>query len=463
MISLVSTGRAPPRRTRNGADYARCSCGHRAAEVLRAYGVSTLDPRTPEQWTRHLAEEAPYLAALRAVGAPASEVDRLEAEHAYYEVLLSGGVALPTGDDPFSVDAHGALEDDLAEEFRAALLDRAGVSLTTSGTSLAFVRAAGTSSSPLDSVDYGELAKTLEQTAASDVAARAKRTKETEAQIDDLGRAVDRYTGVPIGSWLAGASKLALGVVGTVVRWVQGDWNSDEQKQRALDAVRRSIEGGILPKPFDAEEDFAKTYADSVEADLSRVGNLESPWSGVFGDYRSSLLANAGDPLVTSIFPGTDGYFSLEFGPPFLCGAIGDSLGKNDPHEGLWTTGPGWSYALANLVAAVARARFGGSIEPYLRKAYAALPVVYSVHPTICSGRGYKGDADTWDYDMGPILYVVQAWLAVSPSAHAEALEGKAPVSSDPYAGKLTAPKSGSVWPWLALAGAGVALWRYSS
>jgi hypothetical protein len=407
---------------------------------MHAAGMTVLDPRTPGEWRVHMAEEerpGGLFDRLVEAGADPDEVSRLRAEHAFYEVLLDAGKPLPAGNEPMSVDAHGAVEDGLCYAFREEILG---------GDAEGGVRTAGSAMG----YNYGALSAKIDAAASADAAARKKRTDQTNAKLDDWGKAVDSV--LPgAGTWLATESKLALAVEGAVVRWVQGDWDSDEQKARALAAVKKALESGDVPKPFNAEEDFAKTYADDLESEIGRLHDFEEPWQAALDDYRASLLANVSDQRILSLAVRTAGFYSLEFGTQFLCEAVsaGGDPGKFD-------------YALADLVAAVASARFGTSYPEALKVAYAAVPVVASVHPTICTGRGYKGGSDSWEYDHGPMLYVLQAWLALSPKAHVDALTGKAPASSDPYAGKMTAPSSSSALPWLLGLGAGgYVVWRY--
>lgn len=259
---------------------------------------------------------------------------------------------------------------------------------------LALLRAARGGVVGTGSVDFVALQKKMEDAAAADDAAREKRKEEADKKLDDWGHAVD--TVVPGGgTYIAKLSKLALAIEGAVVRWVQGDWNSDEQKARALNAVKDSLLGGMPPRGFDADIDFAKTYADDTYQDLSRATDLDEPWRSVWGDYVATLHAHADDSLVASAFAAAAGNFSREFGTPFLCGAIEN---------------PSRSYALANLLAALAHARDGRPLASALATSYAALDKLKGAHPTICTGRGYKGDADSWDYAHGPVLYVLQAW-----------------------------------------------------
>lgn len=297
------------------------------------------------------------------------------------------------------------------------------------------------------SFNYAALEKSMTDAAAADAAARQKRVVETNAKLDDWGKAYDKYTGTPFGSWLAGTTKLALAATGVIVRWVQGDWDSDKQKQRALSAVKNSIDAAMPPRDFDADIDFAKTYADGLEADMSRASSLQEPWKSVFDDYVATVQANASSPLVVSAFVRAAGSFSGEFGAPLLCGA----LFAVDPKAPNYAGVPASNYPLANLLAAAATARFGTPLEANLKAAYGALSTVAAVHPTICTGRGFKGAPNTWDYDHGPVLFVLQAWLALSPTPHVDFLMAHDPsklvdlaqvAAKDPYAKRFSAPAS---------------------
>lgn len=255
-------------------------------------------------------------------------------------------------------------------------------------------------------VDFAALQKKMEDTAAADDAAREKRKEEADKKLDDWGHAVD--TIVPGGgTYIAKLAKLALSIEGAIVRWAQGDWNSDDQKARALNAVKDALLAGVPPKSFDADLDFAKTYADDLYGDISRTTDLGS-FNDVFADYVATLHAHANDSLVASAFAAAAGNFSYEFGAQFLCGAIEN---------------PGRSYALANLLAALASARDGRPLTATLPIAYAALDKLKPVHPTICTGRGHKGEADTWDYSHGPSLYVLQAWSDLAHAASQPVIE----------------------------------------
>jgi hypothetical protein len=252
----------------------------------------------------------------------------------------------------------------------------------------------------IGAVDFSALEQKMKDTAAADDAAREKRTQEANDKLDDWGKAVDHV--VPGGgTYIAKLAKLALAIEGAIVRWVQGDWNSDEQKARALNAVKDAILAGVAPKSFDSEIDFAKTYADDLYGDISRTTDLGA-YNDVFADYVATLHAHANDPLVASAFAGAAGAFSYEFGTPFLCGAIEN---------------PGRVYGLANLLAALASVRDGRPLSSALATAYAALDKLKPLHPTICTGRGHKGSPDSWDYSHGPSLYVLQAWTDLHAAA----------------------------------------------
>jgi hypothetical protein len=265
----------------------------------------------------------------------------------------------------------------------------------------------------IGAVDYAALEQKMKDAAAADDAARDKRVQEANDKLDDWGKAVDHV--VPGGgTYIAKMAKLALAIEGAIVRWAQGDWNSDEQKARALNAVKDALLAGVPPKSFDAELDFAKTYADDLYGDIERTRDLGS-YNDVFADYVATLHAHANDSLVASAFAAAAGTLSHELGPEFLCGAIEN---------------PGRSYALANLLAAVASARDGRPLSSSLATAYAALDKMKAQHATICSGRGYKGDADTWDYAHGPSLYVLQAWTDLHAAASSPVIEFVPPPST---------------------------------
>jgi hypothetical protein len=265
-------------------------------------------------------------------------------------------------------------------------------------------------------VDFDALSKALDQAAVKDKADRDKRTAEANQKLDDWGRAVDKYTGTTLGSWDAGVAKLALSVEGAVVRWVQGDWDSDDQKARALSAVKRALDSGIVPRSFNADIDFAKTYADTVEDEINKgTSVMGQPWQTIVDDYRVALLKGAAknDPLILSTAVKSAGYFSQEFGAPFLCNALATLTGKSNPTAS--ASKPPAHYALADLAAAVAASRYGMPLPQALSIAYKAIVNVANDHPTICTGRGYKGDADTWDYSMAPWLYILRAWIDLTP------------------------------------------------
>lgn len=295
-----------------------------------------------------------------------------------------------------------------------------GTAVVVGAASAVGSRGAPTPRTPTPSfggIDFDKLSAAMDATAAKDKADRDKRTADANAKLDDWGKAVDNYTGTTLGSWDAGVAKLALSIEGAVVRWVQGDWNSDDQKARALSAVKRALDAGIVPRSFDSDIDFAKTYADAVEDEINKgTSVMGQPWQTIVDDYRTALLAAAAknDARVLSAAIRTSGYFSQEFGAPFLCGALAGITGKSNP-TWTYTAGQGKDYPLADLVAAVAVARYGMPLAQALSIAYKAIVSVANDHPTICSGRGYKGDPDTWDYDMGPWLYVLRAWIDLTP------------------------------------------------
>lgn len=416
-----------------------CNCGSgSAANVMRAIGMKTAarmhgktakaSDWTPEDWRAHIAEERTILfPALLAAGAPQSVIDSLDIDHSLYLALLDADQPLPIGAAPHSVDRHGKIEDDLVEKHAKALLASVG-KVSVSGLA--------------GGIDSTKMAADMEAAAAKDAADRAKRTAEANAKLDDWGKAVDKYSGTPLGSWASGTAKMALAVEGAIVRWAQGDWDSDDQKARALDSVKQAIDVGIVPEKFDAEIDFAKTYGDKVWTEINRIGELDQPWRNVFQDYARSLLANAGDPLIDSLIPAYSGVFSQELGAPALCAAIAAQEGKSNEASGppsVWLH----RYGLADMLAAVASARFGTPLHQNLETAYAALGKMIAEHPTICSGRGYKGVADSWEYDHGPYLYVLQAWIDLVPAKHRDAILHPGTLAEismvDPWAGKYTA------------------------
>ena len=443
-----------------------CNCGSGSAvNVMRALGMKTAarmhgktakaSEWTADDWRQHIAEERTILfPALLAVGAHADVIASLDIDHSLYLALLENGHDLPIGAAPHSVDRHGKIEDDLVEKYAKALLARAGSSVTVSGLG--------------SGLDPNKLAADMETAAAKDAADRALRVKEANAKLDDWGKAVDKYSGTPLGSWASGTAKMALAVEGAIVRWAQGDWDSDDQKARALDSVQKALAVGIVPEKFDADLDFAKTYGDKVWTEINRAGELGDPWNGVFHDYAQSLLANAGTALIDSLVPQYSGAFSQELGTPMLCAAIAGQTGAGNEQSGPspWPT----KYGLANMLAAVATARFGTPLAGNLETAYAALGKLIPAHPTICSGRGYKGDADSWEYDHGPYLYVLQAWIDLVPPAHANAIMHPGTLAElpmmDKWAGKYvyaapvssTASKAGYL---AAFAIAGYLAWRY--
>jgi hypothetical protein len=247
--------------------------------------------------------------------------------------------------------------------------------------------------------DFAALSQHLKDAAAADDAAREARKQEANDKLDDWGNAVDHV--LPgAGKWLAGMSKLALAAEGKIVQWVQGDWNSDDQKARALAAAKKSIERGLPPRQFSSDIDFAKTYADDLDADLQKVDELDPKWRVYVDDYLRTLQAHTSDSVVMSSFVNAAGAFSRELGTELLCSAIAT-----------YASGAPTNYGLANLLAALASARDGTPLSSTLATAYAALGKLTGVHATICTGRGYKGDANTWDYDHAPELYLLQAWI----------------------------------------------------
>jgi hypothetical protein len=270
-------------------------------------------------------------------------------------------------------------------------------------------------------VDFTALEKKMQDAAAADDAAREKRTQEANDKLDDWGKAVDHV--VPGGgTYIAKMAKLALAVEGAIVRWAQGDWNSDEQKARALNAVKDALLAGVPPKSFNADLDFAKTYADDLYGDIARTTDL-GEWNHVFADYVATLHAHADDSLVASAFAAASGMLSHELGPEFLCGAIEN---------------PSRSYALANLLAALAHARDGRSLSSALATSYGALDKLKASHPTVCTGRGHKGEEDTFDYSHGPALFVLQAWTDLSAPAHEQPVIEVAPPEAPPHPTRAT-------------------------
>jgi hypothetical protein len=445
--------------------------------VYAAYGVSHGDSPawSAAEWRRHLSdEELALLPTLRRLAEAIGDrdavraVDDLYVAHRLYESLLDAGRSLPAMNDPFSVDAHGEVEDVLVDRYRDALLRtaprRAGGGVSTSGTP------GGATLGAASGMDFDAMASSLDASAKKDAADREKRKAEANKKLDDWGRAVDSIAPGG-GTALAQEAKIALAVIGTVVKWVQGDWDSDEQRARALDAARKALEAGVVPRSFDAEIDFAKTYADSTERETRRTEELSEPWQSVYDDYRASLLGNADSYRVASLVKGASGAHSEELGAEFLCGAIAQYEKRSNPGSP-YLPAAKLHYGLADLVAAVASARFGTSLPDALRTAYAALPKVEASHPTVCSGRGYKGDPNTWEYDHGPVLYVLQAWLDLCPAPHRDALLARAPDSvrsvaladaADPWHGRMTAPSSwlsGAFGKLALLGGLAYGVWR---
>lgn len=83
---------------------------------------------TARDWRDHVAEEHDVLfPALRSVGVDEATLARLETDHAVYLERLSEGLDLPRGSEPYSVDVHGGVEDELVRQYAADLRSRTRV------------------------------------------------------------------------------------------------------------------------------------------------------------------------------------------------------------------------------------------------------------------------------------------------------------------------------------------------
>src|SRR5262249_45673945 len=152
MLELLRVSRRPRRSYASARvrGFSKCPCANIDLPTLRevfdaldmphaeamhaSMHAGDLVDWTAGDWTIHIAEEQRSLfPALRAVGAPPELVDELEADHDFYGPILEDGGALPRGDAPHSLDAHGALEDILISEYAPKLIASGGAAVAKVG------------------------------------------------------------------------------------------------------------------------------------------------------------------------------------------------------------------------------------------------------------------------------------------------------------------------------------------
>ncbi len=330
---------------------------------------------TARDWTIHMEEEEHALfPALRAVGADEASIAELEADHAFYRPLLKGqtgpSVELPRGGLPHSIDAHGALEDDLILAFASKLLARAGA---TVGASSPF---GDVGSYTADIENYsGELKDAGEQAKAQSEAQGKKDFRKYAAALGagDYADAVYDF-GVKLSNLIYGSEYERA--------------NSDDQKARLTSDVAKIVGMGYPPAGLVSYADFgARDVADRIEEEFAVMNAIDSASKqeiskqiGEAAIYTAAIRSSDAAKRVLSIFKTFSNPKASTIGTMWFPPNAPTYLVDRVPMK------PGDRPEI-DYVAAAASGLYGAPLEDALKTAYLALN-------TYASRRGLTNRGD---------------------------------------------------------------------